>query len=100
MRPKRQAEQPQRELIRIDFEQLIGMSHPLVSLGLCIDWSSFEETLGSTFRDAGLRKIPFSASHRDVENVIETSGHGGSDRYSPSPIVPALRIYSCDLFPN
>jgi IS5 family transposase len=49
MRPKREAEQPQQELFQIDLEQLIDMSHPLVRLGLCIDWSSFEQTLGSTY---------------------------------------------------
>ena len=49
MRPKREPEQPQRELFQIDLEQLIDMSHPLVRLGLCLDWSSFEATLGSTY---------------------------------------------------
>jgi IS5 family transposase len=49
MRPKRDPEQPQRELFQIDLEQLIDMSHPLVRLGHGIDWSSFEETLGSTY---------------------------------------------------
>ena len=38
MRPKREPEQPQRELFQIDLEQLIDTSHPLVRLGLCIDW--------------------------------------------------------------
>jgi hypothetical protein len=47
MRPKR--EQPQRELFQIDLEQLIDMSHPLVRLGLCIDWQWFEQTLGSSY---------------------------------------------------
>lgn len=49
MRPKREAEKPQRELYEIDLEQLIDMSHPLVRLGRCIDWSSFETTLGATY---------------------------------------------------
>ena len=49
MRPKREAEQPQRELFQIDLQQLIDMSHPLVRLGMCIDWSSFEATLGATY---------------------------------------------------
>ena len=49
MRPKREPEQPQRELFQIDLEQLIDMSHPLVRLGHLIDWSSFEETLGETY---------------------------------------------------
>ena len=42
MRPKREAEQPQRELFQIDLEQLIDIGHPLVRLGLCIDWQSLE----------------------------------------------------------
>src|ERR1017187_4837517 len=49
MRPKQEPEQPQRELFQIDLEQLLDMSHPLVRLGLCIDWSSFEQTLGDTY---------------------------------------------------
>jgi IS5 family transposase len=49
MRPKREPEQPQRELFQIDLEQLIDMSHPLVRLGLCIDWPSFEQTIGLTY---------------------------------------------------
>ena len=48
MQPKREPEQPQRELFQIDLEQLIDMSHPLVRLGHFIDWHSFERTLGST----------------------------------------------------
>src|ERR1700675_728810 len=49
MRPKREPKQPQRELFQIDLEQLVDMSHPLVGLGLSIDWQSFEQTLGSTY---------------------------------------------------
>ena len=49
MRPKREPEQPQREMFQIDLEQLIDMSHPLVRLGLCIGWQSFEQTMGSTY---------------------------------------------------
>ena len=49
MRHKRESEQSQRELFQIDLEQLIGMSHPLVGLGLSIDWLSLEKTLGSTY---------------------------------------------------
>jgi IS5 family transposase len=49
MQPKREPEQPQRELFQMELEQLIETSHPLARLGLCIDWSSFEQTLGSTY---------------------------------------------------
>jgi IS5 family transposase len=49
MQPKREPEQPQRELFQIDLEQLIDMSHALVRLGLFIDWESFEQTLGGTY---------------------------------------------------
>lgn len=49
MRPKREPEQPQREMFQIDLEQLVDSSHPLVRLGLYIDWSSFEQTLGDTY---------------------------------------------------
>ena len=36
-------------MFQIDWEQLIDRSHPLVGLGLSIDWQSFEHTLGSTY---------------------------------------------------
>jgi len=49
MQPKREPEQPQRELFQIDLEQLIDMSHPLVHLGLFMDWQSFGQTLGGTY---------------------------------------------------
>jgi transposase, IS5 family len=49
MRPKREPEQPQREMFQVELEQLIDMSHPLVRLGLSIDWHSFEQSLGSTY---------------------------------------------------
>ena len=49
MQPKREPKQPQRELFQIDLEQLIDMSHPLVRLGLVMDWQSFEQTLGGTY---------------------------------------------------
>ena len=47
MRPKR--EQPQRELFQVELEQLIDLHHPLVRLGMCIDWASFEQALGATY---------------------------------------------------
>jgi transposase, IS5 family len=49
MQPKLEPKQLQREMFQIDLEQLIDMSHPLVRLGLLIDWRSFEHTLGSTY---------------------------------------------------
>ena len=33
MRPKREQEQPQRELFQVELEQLINMNHPLVQSG-------------------------------------------------------------------
>ena len=49
MRPKREPEQPQRELFQVELEQMIDMHHPLVGLGKCMDWASFEEALGATY---------------------------------------------------
>ena len=49
MRPKREPEQPQRELFLVELEQLINLHHPLVQLGMRIDWASFERTLGATY---------------------------------------------------
>ena len=49
MRPKREPEQPQREMFEVELEQMIDLGHPLVRLGKCIDWAWFEEALGATY---------------------------------------------------
>ena len=49
MRPKGEPKQPQRELFQVELEQIIDMHHPLVRLGMCIDWTAFEQTLGATY---------------------------------------------------
>jgi IS5 family transposase len=49
MRPIREPEQPQRELFQVELEQIIDFDHPLVRLGKCIDWASFERALGATY---------------------------------------------------
>src|ERR1039457_4098728 len=49
MRPKREQNQPQRELFQVELEQLIDLHHPLVQLGMRIDWASFELALGATY---------------------------------------------------
>ena len=49
MRPKGEPKQPQRELFQVELEQMIDMHHPLVQLGMCIDWASFEQALGATY---------------------------------------------------
>jgi len=49
MRPHREPKHPQREMFQVDLEQLVDMHHPLIVLGQCIDWSSFEATLGVTY---------------------------------------------------
>ena len=49
MRPKREPEQPQRELFQVELEQLIDLRHPLVQLGMRIDWASFELAMGATY---------------------------------------------------
>ncbi len=49
MRPKSESRHPQRELFQSELEQIIDTCHPLVQLGKCIDWSSFEEALGATY---------------------------------------------------
>ena len=49
MRPKREQDQPQRELFQVELEQLINLHHPLVQLGMRIDWASFELALGATY---------------------------------------------------
>jgi len=49
MRPKSEPKQPQRELFQAELEQIVDTHHPLVRLGMCIDWASFEEVLGATY---------------------------------------------------
>ncbi len=49
MRPKSEPKQPQRELFQVELEQIIDAHHPLVQLGMSIDWTAFEQTLGSTY---------------------------------------------------
>jgi IS5 family transposase len=49
MRPKSEPKQPQRELFQVELEQIIDVHHPLVRLGMSIDWTAFEQTLGSTY---------------------------------------------------
>jgi IS5 family transposase len=36
-------------MFEIDLEQLIDLNHPLVRLGMFIDWASFEDVLGATY---------------------------------------------------
>jgi len=49
MRPKSEPKHPQRELFQSELDQIIDQRDPLVRLGQCIDWASFEETLGATY---------------------------------------------------
>ena len=49
MRPNRESEQSQRELLEVELVLMIDMHHPMVRLGMCIDWASFEQALGSTY---------------------------------------------------
>ena len=49
MRPMREQDQPQRELFQVELEQIIDLDHPLVRLGMWIDWGSFEQALGATY---------------------------------------------------
>jgi IS5 family transposase len=49
MRSKREPEQSQRKLFKVELERIIDMHHPLVCLGMCIDWVSFEEALEVTY---------------------------------------------------
>lgn len=49
MKPKPLVHQAQRELFRVELEQLVDAGHPLVKLGRQIDWGGFEERLGATY---------------------------------------------------
>jgi len=49
MRPKSEPKHAQRELFQSELEQIIDPRHPLARLGMCIDWTAFEQTLGATY---------------------------------------------------
>ena len=49
MRPKNEPTERQGDLFQIDLDRLIDPSHPLVGLGRCMDWLSFDRMLGSTY---------------------------------------------------
>lgn len=49
MRPKSEPKHPQRELFQVELEQIVDLHHPLVRLGMGIDWASFAEMLGATY---------------------------------------------------
>lgn len=52
MKPKPVIHEAQRELFRIELEQLVDAEHPLVKLGRQIDWAGFDERLGATYAAA------------------------------------------------
>lgn len=49
MRPRNEVKDPHREMSQVELEQFIDMPHPLVRLGACIDWRSFETMLGGRY---------------------------------------------------
>jgi IS5 family transposase len=49
MKPKAPIRQAQRELYRVELDQLVDPSHALVKLGRQIDWAGFDESLGQTY---------------------------------------------------
>jgi len=49
MKPKTTVRQAQRELFRVELEQLVDGGHALVKLGRQLDWAVFEEQLGRTY---------------------------------------------------
>jgi IS5 family transposase len=49
LKPKKTANQPQRELFRVELSLLVDTAHPLIKLGARINWTLFEEQLGATY---------------------------------------------------
>lgn len=49
MKPKTEVRQAQRELFRVELDQVVNEEHPLVKLGRGIQWTVFEEQLGKTY---------------------------------------------------
>jgi len=52
MKPKAPVRQAQRELFRVELEQLVDPAHALVKLGRQINWAGFDESLGKTYAAA------------------------------------------------
>jgi len=49
MKPKVPVRQAQRELFRVELDQLVDPAHALVKLGRQINWTGFDESLGQTY---------------------------------------------------
>lgn len=45
----REPDQPRCELCQVELEQIINRHHPLVQLGMRIDWASLEHALGANY---------------------------------------------------
>jgi IS5 family transposase len=52
MKPKAPVRQAQRELFRVELDQLVDPAHALVKLGRQINWAGFDESLGQTYAAA------------------------------------------------
>lgn len=52
MKPKAPVRQAQRELFRVELDQLVDPAHALVKLGRQINWTGFDESLGRTYAAA------------------------------------------------
>jgi len=52
MKPKKTVQNPQRELFRVELDNIIDVKHPLVVLGGKINWTVFDERLGATYHPA------------------------------------------------
>jgi transposase, IS5 family len=52
MKPKAPVRQAQRELFRVELDQLVDPGHALVKLGRQINWAGFDESLGQTYAAA------------------------------------------------
>ena len=49
MKPRASIRQAQRELFRVELDQLVDPAHALVKLGRQINWAGFEESHGQTY---------------------------------------------------
>src|SRR5690554_3775598 len=59
MKPRKSAsEDPQGALFKAELRFLVDERHPLVKLAGEVDWSSFEESFGQAYSDAGRPGIP------------------------------------------
>lgn len=93
-RPKNEPKYPRRELLQSELEQIIDLHLPPVRFRRCVDWASFEETLGATYHPAhgapgGSTRLMKALHYLKVRARSERRGRGGA--LDGKPLLAALK---------